>query len=136
MKNEMKHIPQHIPPTTVKRISVIFVEALRGTEGSKENPLRSIHLYYDDNGQVLACYDPINGEPDSFEGNIIVKGTAVGPTEARPGSISFCVVYNPKKNTEVEIYGPSRADAGIKIQRKYIPALISTLKSITKEPNP
>jgi|WetSurMetagenome_2_1015567.scaffolds.fasta_scaffold572623_2 hypothetical protein len=58
-------IKMHLPPIKVKRIQVIFVAALRG-DGSKENPERTANFYYDDNGELLACYDPINGDPDTF----------------------------------------------------------------------
>jgi hypothetical protein len=38
---------------------------MRG-DGSHGNPERLIELYFARNGDLLACYDPINGPPDSF----------------------------------------------------------------------
>lgn len=55
----------HIPPMA-KRVSLICVSAARG-DGSPENPARTVYLYFSDSGQLMACYDPINGPPDWFE---------------------------------------------------------------------
>lgn len=55
----------HLPPLTVKRVSLIFVAVTRG-DGTPENPERTAFFYYDDDGELMACYDPINGPPDSF----------------------------------------------------------------------
>jgi hypothetical protein len=56
----------HLPPLTVKRISLIFVAAMCG-DGSPENPERTAFFYYNDDGELMACYDPINGLPDAFK---------------------------------------------------------------------
>ncbi len=55
----------HIPPTTVKKVSLIFVAAMRG-DGSPANPLRTAFFYYSEEGELMACYDPVNGPPDAF----------------------------------------------------------------------
>ena len=46
-------------------IQVIFVPCHRG-DGSLENPERVINQYFSLDGELLACYDEINGPPDSF----------------------------------------------------------------------
>ncbi|MNJ82555.1 hypothetical protein D3C77_820490 [compost metagenome] len=38
---------------------------MRG-DGSPSNPERLINLYFNDDGELMACYDPLNGPPDSF----------------------------------------------------------------------
>ena len=58
-------VPMHINPLMVKRVKLIYVAAARGDD-TKENPTRVAHYYYSDEGELLACYDPINGPPDSF----------------------------------------------------------------------
>ncbi len=57
-------VERHLPPTAA-RVSLIWVSAMRG-DGSPGNPERSINLYFNDDGVLMACYDPINGPPDSF----------------------------------------------------------------------
>jgi len=54
----------HLPPSAA-RVSLIWVSAMRG-DGSPSNPERLINLYFNDSGELLACYDPLNGPPDSF----------------------------------------------------------------------
>ena len=54
----------HLEPLTVKRVSLIFVAALLGS-GTKEDPERTAFFYYNDDGEMMACYDPIFGPPDS-----------------------------------------------------------------------
>jgi hypothetical protein len=34
--------------------------------GSPPNPERLVHYYFDDGGELMACYDPLNGPPDAF----------------------------------------------------------------------
>lgn len=46
-------------------MEVIHVAASRG-DGSTENPERIIDLYFRPTGELLACYDPLNGPPDAF----------------------------------------------------------------------
>ena len=58
-------IPMHLTPLTVKRVSLIYVAVMRG-DGTEQNPERVAHHYYSDAGELMACYDSINGEPDSF----------------------------------------------------------------------
>ncbi|MBW7896540.1 MAG: hypothetical protein H3C27_15640 [Opitutaceae bacterium] len=41
------------------------MSAMRG-DGSVGNPERLIELYFARDGDLLACYDPINGPPDAF----------------------------------------------------------------------
>lgn len=38
---------------------------MRG-DGSPSNPERLINLYFNDAGELMACHDPLNGPPDSF----------------------------------------------------------------------
>jgi len=57
-------VPMHLCPTA-KRVQLIFVAAMRG-DGSKGNPERTVHYYFSDEGELMACYDPINGEPDAY----------------------------------------------------------------------
>lgn len=62
----------HLPPAMVQVFQVIHVVAWRG-DGSKKNPERLIHLYYSLDGRLLACYDELNGAPDSF----VVPGESI-----------------------------------------------------------
>lgn len=59
-------IPMHINPLSVKRVTLTYVLAMRG-DGSKENPERQVEYYYNDEGELVACHDPINGPPDGFK---------------------------------------------------------------------
>jgi hypothetical protein len=54
----------HIPPR-VQRIEVMVVTCRRG-DGSVRSPERVVQMYYSMDGELLACYDPINGPPDYF----------------------------------------------------------------------
>lgn len=38
---------------------------MRG-DGSLENPERLINLYFNDDGVLMACFDPLNGATDSY----------------------------------------------------------------------
>jgi len=58
-------VPFHLPPNKAKVIQVIWVSAMRG-DGSEQNPERSIDLYFSLDGQLFACFNPINGPADSF----------------------------------------------------------------------
>ncbi|NTV11079.1 MAG: hypothetical protein HGA47_09940 [Zoogloea sp.] len=59
----------HLPPERATVIEVVYLSAFRG-DGSKANPERLIHLYFNpSNGEILACYDPMNGPPDSYVGS-------------------------------------------------------------------
>jgi hypothetical protein len=58
-------ISMHLNPLSVKRVSLICVVAMRG-DGTERNPERAAHYYYSDGGELMACYDPINGPPDAF----------------------------------------------------------------------
>ena len=58
-------VPMHSTPLMVERVSLIFVAARRG-DGSPSNPERTAFFYYSDDGELMACYDPINGAPDAF----------------------------------------------------------------------
>lgn len=60
-------VAMHIPPSNARLIQVIHVAASRG-DGSERNPERIIDLYFRPDGTLLACYDPLNGPPDSFHG--------------------------------------------------------------------
>lgn len=54
-----------MPPHTARVVELIFVPAMRG-DGSPGNPERVINLYFSKEGELMACYDPQNGPPDSF----------------------------------------------------------------------
>lgn len=58
-------VPCHLPPVRAAVVEVIHVSAMRG-DGSAGNPERLIELYFARDGELLACYDPINGPPDAF----------------------------------------------------------------------
>jgi hypothetical protein len=58
-------IPFYIPPNKAQILEVIFVSATRGS-GTPEDPERLINLFFAKDGELLACYGPINGEPDSY----------------------------------------------------------------------
>lgn len=58
-------VPFHMPPHQARIVELIFVPAMRG-DGSKENPERIINLYFSKEGELMACYDPLNGPPDGF----------------------------------------------------------------------
>ena len=58
-------VPCILEPSAAKVIPVIFVSAFRG-DGTEGNPVRMISLYYSLDGELLACYDELNGPPDSF----------------------------------------------------------------------
>lgn len=64
-------IERHLPPN-VARASLICVNTMRG-DGSPSNPERLINLYFRDDGELMACYDPLNGLPDSFD-TLLKKG--------------------------------------------------------------
>lgn len=49
----------------VKRLKLVYVAVMRG-DATEGNPARVANYYYSDAGELLACYDPINGAPDSF----------------------------------------------------------------------
>lgn len=55
----------HLLPE-VRRVETLQLTVQRGAEGNPKNPLRWVWLYYGLDGQLLACYDPINGPPDAF----------------------------------------------------------------------
>lgn len=59
-------VPMHVDPS-VRVVMVLHVAAFRG-DGSPGDPERMVHRYYDAPGELLACYDPINGPPDAFVG--------------------------------------------------------------------
>lgn len=58
-------IDMHLPPDGVRVIPVIVVPCYRG-DGSASNPERLIYQYFSLDGELLACYDEINGPPDAF----------------------------------------------------------------------
>ena len=68
--------PMHLEPLTVKRVSLIFVAALVGS-GAKDDPERTAFFYYNDAGEMMACYDPIYGPPDCP--NQMQRKTVVAP---------------------------------------------------------
>jgi hypothetical protein len=55
--------PMHINPISVKRVELILVAALRG-DGSEEDPERTVYYYYSMEGELMACYDTRDPEPD------------------------------------------------------------------------
>lgn len=55
----------HVLPE-VRRVETLQITAQRGAEGNPKNPLRWVWLYYSLDGELLACYDPINGPADAF----------------------------------------------------------------------
>ena len=63
-------MPCHIPPSSARIVELIHVSSMRG-DGSQENPERSIELYFSKEGELLACYDPLNGLPDSFVVDVV-----------------------------------------------------------------
>jgi hypothetical protein len=58
-------VPMHLPPSRAAVVEVIHVPAMRG-DGTAANPERLINLYFSLSGDLLACYDPQNGPPDSY----------------------------------------------------------------------
>lgn len=58
-------VPFHIPPSRAEIVELIHVPAHRG-DGSEANPERIINLYFTKGGELVACYDPLNGPPDGF----------------------------------------------------------------------
>lgn len=49
----------------VHRVELLYVGAWRGS-GAPGDPVRQVALYYDlGSAELLACYDPVNGPPDS-----------------------------------------------------------------------
>ncbi|MDU9413836.1 MULTISPECIES: hypothetical protein [unclassified Pseudomonas] len=61
-------VEMHLPPSRATLMQVIHVSAVRG-DGTPSNPERSIDLYFRTDGELLACYDPINGPADIFGRN-------------------------------------------------------------------
>jgi len=59
-------VESHILPLDVQVVEVVYVMARRG-DGTPGSPERSVHLYYSKTGDLLACYDPVNGPVDYFE---------------------------------------------------------------------
>lgn len=58
-------IPCHLPPYKAELVQLIHVAAYRG-DGSEENPERIVNLYFSQQGELLACHDPLNGPADGF----------------------------------------------------------------------
>lgn len=59
-------IPIYAPPDRAEVVQLIYFAAMRGGSGP-DNPAREVHFYFSFEGQLMACYDPINGEsPDVF----------------------------------------------------------------------
>lgn len=58
-------VPRHLPPHTAKVVELIFVPATRG-DGYEQDPERVVHLYFSLEGELMACYDPLNGPPDGY----------------------------------------------------------------------
>lgn len=55
----------HLPPMRAEVVQVIYFTASRGS-GTTEDPVRLANYYFSLEGELLACYDPINGSPDSY----------------------------------------------------------------------
>lgn len=55
----------HLPPLRATLVQVIHFAAYRG-DGTPGNPVRLANYYFSQEGEMLACYDPLNGPPDSF----------------------------------------------------------------------
>lgn len=72
----------HLLPLTVRIAEVIHVNAARG-DGTPENPTRSVNVYYSKEGEMLACFDPLNGPPDSFETLRSLMGDSKGTNQAK-----------------------------------------------------
>lgn len=62
----------------VQIVEVIYIFAQRGN-GTPGDPHRNVHLYYSKQGDLLACYDPINGEPDAVHPKINQIDPLPGP---------------------------------------------------------
>ena len=58
-------VSMHIGPLSVSRVQLICVVAMRG-DGSDANPVRSVNYYYSAGGELMACYNPLMGEPDAY----------------------------------------------------------------------
>jgi len=58
-------VPCHLPPARAEIVELIHVPAHRG-DGSEANPERIINLYFTKGGELVACYDPLNGPLDGF----------------------------------------------------------------------
>lgn len=70
-------IPCHMPPDRAAVIQVIHVSAMRG-DGSAQNPERMIQLYFSLEGDLLACFDPLNGAPDAYRAAPVAAGQGGG----------------------------------------------------------
>ena len=55
----------HLPPLRATLVQVIYFAAWRGN-GTPADPVRLANYYFSPDGDLLACHDPINGEPDCF----------------------------------------------------------------------
>lgn len=75
--------PYVSPPISAKVVQVIAVVGSRG-DGSEEDPHRVVYQYFSLEGELLACYDEINGPPDSFR---LLKKPAVDDAAKEPDPI-------------------------------------------------
>jgi len=81
----------HLNPMAVRRVKLIYVAAMRGDD-TPENPARLAHYYYSDDGELVACHDPINGAPDAFVvPNVELTGSR-SEAEGTRSSASGCPV--------------------------------------------
>lgn len=62
----------------VQVVEVFYVFAQRGN-GTPGDPHRNVHLYYSKQGDLLACYDPINGAPDAVHPMSTLIDPRAGP---------------------------------------------------------
>ena len=56
-------VPMHLEPDRAKVIEVIAVDGFAG-DGSDNNPVRMIDLYFSLDGRLLAQHDPLNDPED------------------------------------------------------------------------
>ncbi|WJF89462.1 hypothetical protein QS306_10055 [Paraburkholderia bonniea] len=59
-----------------KLIKVIHVRVATGS-GDEGDPPRMVNFYYCPDGQLLACYDPLLGQPDSAAQSSLQRTSAM-----------------------------------------------------------
>ncbi|WP_153075764.1 hypothetical protein [Paraburkholderia bonniea] len=59
-----------------KLIKVIHVRVAAGS-GDKGDPPRMVNFYYGQDGQLIACYDPLIGQPDSAGQSSLQRASAM-----------------------------------------------------------
>lgn len=74
-------------PVKVEVIQVVHVVAARGSGRHELDPVRHVDLYYDMGGNLLACFDPVNGYPSAVNISPFVLNL---PGEPPPPAAEVC----------------------------------------------